>query len=468
MFADPQCWRTNKRIPRVIPTTTNNNNRFGGNGGYAGEADGLLVGVTKVVANAEAFLAMRSDGKIVAWGADWYGADTDGVWEHEYNKNVIDVFTNRYAMAALRSDGYMIKWFNADYGGDMAFPDLHNNATFVTAIAHTDGAFAAILDDTTALSFGHADYGGGASPAFLSSGGGGITSIVGSKRCFAALKNGFFHSWGGKQDNTTKCDTISAAAQAQNDGAAVSLFASDYAFAALSAGGRATVFGTPGRGGAPSDYVRSTLHANIQDFFYNDYAMIARRYNGSLVVWGDPKNGGDASSVEHMLTTGQVVDVASTQRAFAALFADKTLVSWGNATMYAYNVDKVVASESAFCALTNNSILVWGTGDTADTSAVDEFLAAGVADVFATPQAFLAVTLDGHIIVVSLIVSTNPPKHTHRRRATLTRPPSKHALLHKSGETRTVGPKRSWKPATRSPSTPTRTVLPRFSKVAGC
>ena len=119
----------------------------------------------------------------------------------------------------------------------------------------------------------------------------------------------------------------------------------------------------------------------MRSIYANDWAFAALRADGSVVAWGRKEAGGDASEVQHQLV--DVGDIYATLAAFAAFKADGTVVAWGQgpeidedgndldaggdcSKVQGQLVDvlDISASNHAFGALrANGSIVCWGNGD---------------------------------------------------------------------------------------------------------
>ena len=70
-----------------------------------------LTNVTTIVSTESAFAALKTDGSVVVWGAN-YNADAAATLE-----GVTDIFSTAYAVAALKTDGSVVTWGQWSYGG---------------------------------------------------------------------------------------------------------------------------------------------------------------------------------------------------------------------------------------------------------------------------------------------------------------------------------------------------------------
>ncbi len=178
-----------------------------------------VAGVSNVVAIAAgAFhsLALKQDGTLVAWGFDGSGQVGDGA--NTDNKttfvsvlnatNIIAIAGGEQHSLALRSDGTMLAWGADNFGqlGDDASqankdsPVVVPSATGITAIAAGDYHSLAVKTDKTVLAWGNDDYGqlgDGASLAFKP-----LPAPVSGASNVVSVMAGDFHSLALKEDGT--------------------------------------------------------------------------------------------------------------------------------------------------------------------------------------------------------------------------------------------------------------------------
>ena len=74
------------------------------------------MGVQQIQSSMEAFAAIRSDGKVVTWGAGSLGGDSSMV--QGQLRNVTCIQATSHAFAAVRSDGSVVTWGHRLDGGD--------------------------------------------------------------------------------------------------------------------------------------------------------------------------------------------------------------------------------------------------------------------------------------------------------------------------------------------------------------
>ena len=146
----------------------------------------LQSGVVDIFANRYAFAALKKDGSVVTWGRDNSGGDK-AVYRYmkvnnqskpvkfksisaELQSGVKKVFATGSAFAALKSDGSVVAWGAERYGGGST---VYNsiNETYVSVSSElksgvaqvyaTFGAFAAIKSDGSVVAWGGESAGGG-------------------------------------------------------------------------------------------------------------------------------------------------------------------------------------------------------------------------------------------------------------------------------------------------------------------
>jgi hypothetical protein len=144
-----------------------------------------LSGVTAIAAGHYHSLALKSDGTVVGWGADWNGQTTIPAGL----SGVTAIAAGGHHSLALKSDGTVVGWgYNAQ--GQTTIPA---GLSGVTAIAA--GAFhsLALKSDGTVVGWGYNDNGQTTVPAGLS----GVTAIAAGMSHSLALKSdGTVVGWG--------------------------------------------------------------------------------------------------------------------------------------------------------------------------------------------------------------------------------------------------------------------------------
>jgi alpha-tubulin suppressor-like RCC1 family protein len=100
--------------------------RVAGTGSY--EPPATATNVVAIAAGTEHYLALRSDGTVIAWGANAYGA-TD---VPDSATNIVAIRACRWKSLALRADGTAIAW--GKFAWDDAGPDVAARGTNLTSI----------------------------------------------------------------------------------------------------------------------------------------------------------------------------------------------------------------------------------------------------------------------------------------------------------------------------------------------
>jgi alpha-tubulin suppressor-like RCC1 family protein len=65
----------------------------------------------QIFSSGSAFAALKADGSVVTWGADWSGGDSSGV-AGQLSSGVMQIFSSGSAFAALKADGSVVTWGN--------------------------------------------------------------------------------------------------------------------------------------------------------------------------------------------------------------------------------------------------------------------------------------------------------------------------------------------------------------------
>ena len=112
--------------------------RCNGNKDYGGRTPKGLQDVNKVVATYGSFVALKSDGSVIAWGDEGSG----GRAPEGLEEDVEEVVSTERAFAALKSDGSVIAWGNEDFGGRAP-----EGIEDVKEVVTTYGAFVSLKSD---------------------------------------------------------------------------------------------------------------------------------------------------------------------------------------------------------------------------------------------------------------------------------------------------------------------------------
>ena len=352
-----------------------------------------------LVANNNAFTALKVDGSLVTWGLEINDATSAPV-ENGFKQ----ITSNSSSFAGIKSDGSILSWGDSHTGGVGA-----PTGTGFTSIVSSYKAFAALKADGGIAVWGDANSGGSDAPFDN-----GYVSIVSGGSSFAALKaDGSITAWG-TQPN------------APSDKGYVFIASNANAFAAIKADGSISSWGKDSSGGiyAPtrsgfvsivSSYngfaslnVDGSIYSwgivegkssptgnNFKSIIANNSAYAALTEDGSIVTWGHGSYGGEGGPSD----SGYKSIVAST-RSFVAIKEDGSLYAWGGANHESDNLPidsgftNVVASDHAFAALkTDGSIVSWG-GSGSENAPTD----IGYTAIISNKNAFAALKADGSIV----------------------------------------------------------------------
>lgn len=220
----------------------------------------------QIVSQRSLFVATRLDGTAATWGScichggrrhdgqpsencRWC-SDRSGL-EAQLAGGLQRLVSTRRAFVALRMDGSVVAWGNAECGGDLpaAASATIAHAGGVEAIEATDWAFAAVCRDTgEVVAWGQQQYGGDASlvTAELHRD---VKAVAANAVAFAALrKNGAVVAWG-HPGNGGKIELAGAEVMEQLQSGVVRILHTRTAFAALKADGSVVVWGNRQHGG---------------------------------------------------------------------------------------------------------------------------------------------------------------------------------------------------------------------------
>ncbi|MBU6363251.1 MAG: hypothetical protein KGQ95_03430 [Acidobacteria bacterium] len=126
----------------------------------------LAGGVVSIVATRQAFAALKSDGSVVAWGAEGYGGNascTPGYCTPApagtLSGGVTDITWTQEAFFARKRDGSVVTWGATPRGGDSSSP-IGGPLQRVASTFATNGAGAAITESGAVVTWGDPDVGG--------------------------------------------------------------------------------------------------------------------------------------------------------------------------------------------------------------------------------------------------------------------------------------------------------------------
>ncbi len=148
-----------------------------------------LSGVTKVCAGPEYFVALKSDGTVVAYGDNTYGQTTI---PPAASSGVVDIATGYYNTLALKTNGTVVAW-GPTWGGLTNINSVPVGLTNVKSIAVGTLHAVALKSDGTVTAWGDNSRGQTNVPAGLAN----VTAIACSYSTSYALKSdGTIVTWG--------------------------------------------------------------------------------------------------------------------------------------------------------------------------------------------------------------------------------------------------------------------------------
>eukprot|EP00746_Dinoflagellata_sp_MGD_P122246 gnl/MRDRNA2_/MRDRNA2_57183_c0_seq1.p1 gnl/MRDRNA2_/MRDRNA2_57183_c0~~gnl/MRDRNA2_/MRDRNA2_57183_c0_seq1.p1 ORF type:complete len:644 (-),score=124.53 gnl/MRDRNA2_/MRDRNA2_57183_c0_seq1:39-1829(-) len=329
-----------------------------------------LAGLQKIYPNHnEAFVALKSNGGVLAWGSATRGGDCSEV-QLQLTAGVQSLFHNDYAFAALKEGGSVVAWGLHDFGGDTKRVRKYLTGG-VQSICHSYGAFAALKADGSVVSWGSEMSGGNMRKVQdkLTSG---VRALGQSDKAFAALKtDGSAVVWGG--DVTYQLEAVAHIfTKLSDDGTVLMITRNDLAIAALSVDGSVIAWGPRNHGGDIGP-VKDQLTSGVQSIFSGDHAFAALKTDGSLVTWGREDSHSKAVSklLAEQKKDGVLLSFAWNRGAIAAVRADGKVITWGLndaggdvSKLHDQLVDctqSICATQRAFAVLkVDGSVVAWG------------------------------------------------------------------------------------------------------------
>jgi alpha-tubulin suppressor-like RCC1 family protein len=244
-------------------------------------------GIIQVVAGAHHIVALRSDGKVVAWGENSYGQTNvpSGLLIARDNTNPLRVVMLAAGMnhtLALRANGSVVAWGNDDYGQVTATSSWANVAQITAGARHS----MALLRDGAVIGGGDNSYGQLTQPLLRS-----VIKIAASGwHSVALMSDGGVAAWGRNQYGQTQIPaTIRGIDVVAMNGNTV----------VLQPNGQAVVFGmnTSGQMNVPD--------AIFQRIGAGSYHVMGVTMTGQIMAWG--LNGDGQTTVpSNLLTPFQV------------------------------------------------------------------------------------------------------------------------------------------------------------------
>ena len=173
----------------------------------------LGSGVKQVFSNDDSFAVLKNDGTVVTWGKEMEDGQPRE-YEYSYDRGnatrvdlsspninangvkVKKIFSGWKAFVALRKNGTIVAWGSREHGADTTSATSALGTGSVDEIVASYGAFAILKNDGSVATWGGSFYGGDSSSVATELGSG-VIQVVGAEFGFSALKNdGTVVTWG--------------------------------------------------------------------------------------------------------------------------------------------------------------------------------------------------------------------------------------------------------------------------------
>jgi len=326
--------------------------------------------------NENAWAIITDEGDVITGGDDRDGGDSRHV--QLQLKNVKMMVSSLSAFLALLSNGSVIAWGEESCGGKISqkLYKHHEPCCFsfscrkpiqtqlqnIKMIVSSYTAFATLLEDGSVVAWGDENFGGKITDEMqfkLKN----ITKIFSTNFAFAALTDdGSVFTWPKRKDR----DDIQIHLQ-QN---VINIFSTNLAFTALLKDG--SIITWEYYGDKISDEIQIQLNQNVQTIFSNDAAFIALLKNGNFIAWGLERYGGGKITEEMQDKLKNTKIIYSSSMAFAAILENGSIFTWGHEDgggkipdeiqyKLIENVKLIFPQEFGFIAVCyNNEEIYWG------------------------------------------------------------------------------------------------------------
>ena len=324
------------------------------------------VVIPEIYNTDKAFILLKPDGTVAAWGDPDYGGEIPSRLE-PFLVNIKDIYTTSKSVVAVSVDGNAYGWGDMDdaslqsgfnvpvtLDAHQQVESLNNNFTFVQwvtdvkSITTSRGAFAAITTGGEVKVWGDYEFGGSSGfadlrPLQIVAEGKTIVEIAATDTRFAALdKDGTVYLFGGgnvydRRDvnkdglvdvvdfREIKFDYIAGrltapfhSAYDTNRDGIVNTDDYDFDYDQNKNGHEQLSRRNP-------NY--ESGFTSVKKMYANKHSFAFLKHDGTVLVWGDHKRGGN-TGVNHELLTG-VKEIYTTDEAFLALREDGKIVVWG-------------------------------------------------------------------------------------------------------------------------------------------
>mmetsp|Transcript_18061 Transcript_18061/g.31961 ORF Transcript_18061/g.31961 Transcript_18061/m.31961 type:complete len:474 (-) Transcript_18061:355-1776(-) len=301
---------------------------------------------------------------ILVWGLRDFGNDGRGV----VLSSVRSVFTCSNALGVLKEDGLFESYgFSVDGGNFSLGDDVE-----VDSMVCTDAGRAVLLTNGTVVTFGTGKSNDSSTVDF----GDGVKQIAATLGTFAALKlDGSIVSWGLSSFVPEIEESVRFTQVTCNDGAC----------AALKENGAIMVWGDVIYG---SDWSTADLPSGIETVLDGIIGFAAVKSNGDVSAWQNAIG----------LNVSEVNTVFNDGNGFAFLFNNRSALSWSYQDEHYFQgpIRTIVSAlKATSVVLEDDSVVVWGSGDAANSSHVD--FSGGIAQVVGNIEAFAVLKNDSTV-----------------------------------------------------------------------
>ena len=227
--------------------------------------------MVEIVSNSQAYAALCSNSRVVAWGSALTGGHTSTVKVELAQCNVVTIFSNPWSFVALCSNGRVVAWPTAQealrlgvatpLGGDTSRVKSKLDQCNVTTISSNGedgssfltmigGSYAALCSDGKVVAWGNPSYGG-------------------------SLRSSL--PYGSKINKSQELEQCNVTA----------IYSSQQAYIALCSDGGAVAWGDSGYGGDTSPVKSHLASCIVTSIFSNGYVFVALCSNHKIVAWGE-------------------------------------------------------------------------------------------------------------------------------------------------------------------------------------
>jgi hypothetical protein len=285
-----------------------------GNTAAGGDCSSIdLINVKTIFNTRYAFAALTTKGGVISWGDSANGGTIESSRTTMLSSGVTAIIANDYAFVALKYSKIGVPWGNAIYGGDGS--TLVYN---VDTIVPSKGAFAALHFDDTVTAWGSTAHGGDCTTTCVKLVE--ITKIYSNAFSFAAInRDGNVSAWGDTNKGGTAPSSLGDIVEIYSAPFLTPSVIDAAVFAAKNKNGQITTWGTADQGGDTADVTDGFLDNSVETVFCNQHACVARNANGDIKTWPSNTNGGDLSVSDKAFLDDSVASVHVAYNAFVAL-----------------------------------------------------------------------------------------------------------------------------------------------------